>query len=730
MNSPRSFLVVLALTAVAALAVETKTWVQSDAADFEKGTVKGLALSSDGHISLGPAFAEIYDPAQPQLWAAASDSKGAVFVAGTGGKIFAVDAAGKGRAFAEIPSGEIYSLAVSRKDELFAAVSPDAKVYRISAAGKVDLVCSLDAKFVWSLVFDSAGNLYAGTGDQGKIFRITADGKAALFFETDETHARSLAIDPEGNVIAGTEPGGLVIRVSPKGEGFVLFQTPKREITALLVSKSGEIYAAASGQKPPAVPHAPAPAVPVPQPQPATGAAPAPQGAVSPIPVRAASPLPMFGGLPSIPGGSEVYRIPAAGAPRRIWGHDQHIIYALAFDAAGKVVVATGNQGYIYRIDSDVVSTRLIDSASSQITALVPAPHGALYAISANVGKVFRMGPGIEKQGTLESDLLDAGSYTEWGRLRLESQLNGGAVKVETRSGNLDRAHNNWSPWAAPNSEGRIVSPAARFLGWRATLTAAPDGASPVLSLVEAAYRARNLAPVIERIEMTPPNHKFPSSSISLTPSGAITLPPIGQPKRSQPGAPSTDGGGSLTMSYERGELGARWRASDMNGDTLEYKVEIRGTGEREWKLLKDHLRDSRISFDSTGFADGEYRLRISATDLPDNVESEALSAQMESDAFLIDNTPPEILNLTARVEGSKIRVTWEARDALSPISSAEYTLNGGEWQPAIPTTRLTDSLAHQYSILIDKGSGSEFTIAVRMSDDRDNETVRKTVVR
>ena len=33
------------------LAVDTQTWEHSEAADFEKGTRKGLSLSSDGHLT-------------------------------------------------------------------------------------------------------------------------------------------------------------------------------------------------------------------------------------------------------------------------------------------------------------------------------------------------------------------------------------------------------------------------------------------------------------------------------------------------------------------------------------------------------------------------------------------------------------------------------------------------------------------------------------------------------
>jgi hypothetical protein len=432
-------------------------------------------------------------------------------------------------------------------------------------------------------------------------------------------------------------------------------------------------------------------------------------------------------------GGSEIYRIAADGEPRRVWSNTTLMVYALGFDKSGKLLAATGNQGRLYRVDTDFSSTRLIDAEPQQITAFAAGRNGALMAVTANPAKVFELGPGVEKTGTLESELLDAGAFTYWGRLRHEAVLNGGSVKLEARSGNLDRAQKNWSEWTVvdPAKGSRISAPPARFLGWRATLTAAPDGQSPVLKLVEAAYQAKNAPPVLERIEMTPPNHKFPASSSSLTStSTAMTLPVMGQPKRPAVTAPIATETGSASMNFEKGWMGARWRASDANGDTLEYKIEIRGVEEREWKLLKDEWKESRYSWDATGLADGRYVLRVTANDETDNYPGQGLQARIETEEFVIDNTPPEVTGLTARVDGAKLVVSFKAADALSALQYAEFSVNGGEWISARPTTGITDSLSHEYAVETAKPAGTEFTVAVKVADENDNVTVRKVTVR
>ena len=44
-------------------------------------------------------------------------------------------------------------------------------------------------------------------------------------------------------------------------------------------------------------------------------------------------------------GGSDVYRIDSDGNPERLWSHAQDIVYAIAFDAQGTVLLGIGQQG-------------------------------------------------------------------------------------------------------------------------------------------------------------------------------------------------------------------------------------------------------------------------------------------------------------------------------------------------------------------------------------------------
>ena len=707
-------------------AVETQTWDHSDASDFEKGTLKGLSLSSDGHLTPAPILRQVQDASTTFLWAIARDSKGILYAGGGGvsgskAKLIAIDNQGRTRSM-ELDGMAVQALAIDKQNRVYAATTPDGKIYRLDSGGEPKVFYDPKAKYIWALAFSKAGDLYVATGDTGEIHKVSEKGEGSVFYRSEETNVRSLAIDANDNVIAGTDASGLVLRITPKGEGFVLYEAPKREITAVMVAPDGAIYAAGTGNKGAAAP-APAAAAPA---QPAQSS----QGTVNITGPggRGAAPQNVAPAPAGVPGGSEIYRIQPDGYARKVWNHAQDVVYALAFDGQGRLVMGTGNHGNVYRLDSARFSTKLLNVAPAQVTGFAAGPNGRLYMATGNIGQVYSLGPELEASGTYESDVLDARAFSNWGRMTslVTLQTPGqGSVELETRSGNVSRAQKDWSPWSKLNS-GRAVSPPARFLQYRATV-----GGSAELYGVSTAYEMKNVAPLVEIVETTQANYKFPApvaASASANPA-TLNLPALGRKAASTTSAPATDSGTSPALAWSKGWMGARWLANDDNGDTLRFTVEIRGESETAWKPLRENLRERYYSWDSTSFADGKYRLRITASDAPSNTPEQALSSSSESDLFLIDNTAPEISGLSGTSNGNLIDIRFHAKDAWNVLAKAEYSVNGGEWKVVEPTTRITDSAEHDYRFQTGKGT-SETTIAVRVSDAYENEAVAKTVVK
>ncbi len=718
----KSALVFLSL-ALTALAVDTRYWSQDAQSDFEKGNLKKVALRSDGRLSLSPAVKELADPSIPYLWTAVTGSNGAVYAAGgpstNKSAIFELSRGGQSKKFAEIEGMNIFALAIDRVGRIYAGSSPDGKIYRVSAAGVAEVFYDPKAKYIWGLAFLPNGDLLAATGDKGELHRITPNGSGKVWMKLDEDHVRSLAVDAKGVVYVGTEPGGLIIKADDQGNPFVVYQSAKREVTALVAAKNGSIYAGVIGQKT----SGQSQLIPMMQPPVVTAAPPPQQGAPQPRPVNVAAPI-----VPNmVPGGSEIIRIDADGAPMRIWTAPTDLVYALAFDASDRLLVGTGNKGNLYRIDSPSQSTLLTSLSSTQITAF--AKEGArLIAVTGNIGKFFEVGSGLEAQGSFESEVFDGGSFTQWGRLHSKEIAGGGTIRFETRSGNLDRPTQMWSSWAALK-DGRIASPSARFLQWRAVLSGGQqDG--PMVSQVDVAYLPKNVAPRVDMVEATPANYRFPAPSSTIIPSVmTLTLPPIGKAQATT-STLTSDGSTSPALTYAKGMIGARWLAMDENGDALEFSLEIKGENEQGWKPLKDKIKDRYYSFDATAFGDGKYQVRVTASDSISNPLNQGLSARGVSAPFLIDNTAPKILDLGATPAGGRVNLRFKASDAGSVVTKAEISLNGNDWRLIDPTVRLADSKDLDFQLLVDRPGTGELTIAVRVTDEFENQSVEKVTIR
>jgi sugar lactone lactonase YvrE len=736
------FMCSIALAGTAA-AVDTHVWQQDEAGEFAGGTIKNLSIRSDGHLTVAPVFKELADLATPYLWAVVQDSKGTLYCAGgapTGAvaKLFAVTAEGKVRTAAEVNGLEIHALAVDGQDRVYAATSPDSKIYRIGADGKPELFFDTKAKYVWSMAFDGTGNLYVATGDQGVIYRVTPDGKGSEFFRTEETHARSLMVDAKGNLIVGTEPGGYVLRITPQAKSFVLFQSGKREISAL-AEYGNVLYAAATGGHP-VTPPRPAPPTPAPAPAaPQTGLKTAITIQQQPT-THAAAPPPSVSSLAGAPGsgGSELYRIDPDGYAEKIWTSPSDVVYALGFDTQGRPLLGTGNKGTIYRVDSPTLSTQLINAPPNQVTAFARGRNGVLYAVTGNVGKLYAMGPGSEKTGTLESDVLDAHSFAYWGKAHLLADLSGGTAELSTRSGNVSRPQKNWSDWTPVTmaaTGGKVSSPPARFLQYRLTLATSDNGKSPDVRTVQIAFLPKNIAPVVRAVEVEDANYRASATPNFLeritTASGSptsMTLPPLGQ--RKPPTAGAVPGGAGLTVQYAKGYITVRWNATDENGDSLTYRVEIQGKGESVWRLLKDKIQETHFSFDGSAFADGQYVLQLTASDEPSNTPAETLTGSMTSDPFTIDNTPPQLTPAPVATENGEPVIRLSAKDALSWIDKAEYSVNGAEWVLMEPKNRVSDSQQLDYELRLPRTEDKrERVVAVRVFDENDNEAVARFVV-
>ncbi|MGB9435305.1 MAG: hypothetical protein WBQ89_23865, partial [Candidatus Acidiferrum sp.] len=242
----------------------TRRWRQSTYEEFLKGTAKGVAVRSDGHLELAPKFTLVADADASYLWSLKMDAAGTLYAGGgSPAKVFRFDASGKSKTAFESTELLAQCIAFDAKGSLYVGTSPDGKVYKVSAGGEKTVFFEPKTKYIWDLAFGADGTLYVATGDKGQIYAVSPEGKGEIYYASDEAHIKVLAFDAKGDLLAGTEPNGRVLRIgrtaekggkrkseSGAAEGFVIYETTKREVTSLTVGADRSIYVAAIGDKP------------------------------------------------------------------------------------------------------------------------------------------------------------------------------------------------------------------------------------------------------------------------------------------------------------------------------------------------------------------------------------------------------------------------------------------------------------------------------------------------
>ena len=146
-------LLVMALLAPALVYAEhTHFWRQSDYAEFEKGTPKGVAIRSDGKLVPAPLFASFSDPNLLYLWALRTDSRGRVYAAGgSDAKVLRFDDPAKPTTVFEAPELSAQTIAFDAHDNLYVGTSPDGKVYKVTPDGQKSVFFDPKSKYIWAL---------------------------------------------------------------------------------------------------------------------------------------------------------------------------------------------------------------------------------------------------------------------------------------------------------------------------------------------------------------------------------------------------------------------------------------------------------------------------------------------------------------------------------------------------------------------------------------------------
>jgi len=609
----------------------------------------------------------------------------------------------------------------------------------LSLAPRLELIADLGELYVWSLARDSKGNIYAGTGNEGRVFRISPKGKVELLFDSPEVGIQSLVVDAKGTVYAGSSPDGVVYRIPPDGPASVFCRTGKQYVWALAFGGDGKLYGATGPEgallrikegEVEEVFKAPEDNLVCILPDGKGGfyAGGAGKGFVYHIDARGDARVlydapecevhvlalggegELYAGAMSGEGGEAqegskgcaVYRV-EGGLARPIWRFDAPLLLTLNFLRSGELplLVGTGKEGELHLISADGKRHLHLARMEGGYPLCAVEVEGEVYIGTGDLGKVYRLGRAYADTGRFTSRVYDSGAPSRWGRVTWKAKVpKGTKVLLRTRSGNTGEPDETWSPWSEPLSEpGPIPSPPARFLQYQLLLRS--DGKeTPVVREVILSGVQANLPPEVRALSIGPYRIERRTGE--------------GQPPQPKPrGVP-----------IKRGVFLVRWEAEDPNGDQMRFRLSIRPVGEKEWKVLEDELTTTSYVWDTETTADGEYELKVEASDIPSNPPDMALTGERVSRPFFVDHAAPHI-EAKASVEGRRVRVEGRVRDETTPVKGMLFAVDSGEWQVVLPEDGVWDSKEERFSIELSLEPGDHYVV-LRALDLMDNAGVRK----
>jgi len=569
----------------------------------------------------------------------------------------------------------VLAVTTDAKGTVYAGTGNDGKVFALTPGGKPKLALETKDLTVTALAADAVGNVFAGSAPSGRIWKVAPDGKTTVLVETKASYVWALTVEPSGGLLAATGLPAQVLRIAADGKATVVAEFAQEHARAMALDRAGTTYVGTGEEGvlyrldrtgPTALYNST-------------------DGEITALTVAVNDDV-YFG---TSANGTIWRRDRASGEVEAAYRSPQQGIYALCATPDGSVYAGTGDRGIVYRVFDGRHVARALEPVQGQATALALDRSGRLLVGMANGATVYALGLPNATSGSYDSPVLDAQVAAGWLFVRWQAtEANGAYATLQTRSGNTREPEATWSAWSEAYADANgsaVTSPPGRFLQYRVALIAGSKGESPVCSRVEVVYRTRNQPP-----------------QFLLT-----TAPPQG-----------AEWSGSKLLS---------WQGRDPDSDVLTYRVCLQADGATEWKLAGD-TRATSYSVDTTKFADGPYRVKLTVSDDASNPD-DALSYEEIYKPLVIDNTPPVV---TFTLDGAKpdaegrLKLTGSAKDERSRIASVDYRLDAGDSVAALPTTGAFEALEEKFHFTTPPLKGKPIVIEVRVKDAAGNITIAK----
>jgi hypothetical protein len=687
-------------------AVSTAYWEVNTKSAFAQGELENLVMNPEGEVLLGKALNRI-PVDESSLWCSVRDKKGIAYFGSGTGKVYKLAGTNLQEVF-NTNELLVTSLAVSDKNELFAATIPNGKIFKIDQAGKGTTFCILANLYIWSLAYSAKQDtLYAATGPAGKIYKIDRAGKATEFYDTRKPNILCLLLDKDQNLYFGTSSPGILYRLTADGKPSVLHDFGDSEIKALALHKEELYLAVNSGVKA--------------LPQDFLGAVrAAAEKAQSESECEEKPPQPQQPPAPKQPKPlvqSSVYSLSPDNRLKLIHNFDNSYLTDLKITAQGEILVGTDNTGKVFRLMADGSYSIPYDVETEQVLTLLMDKKGELEMISSGKpGNVFITGKEAPLTASYISEVFNAGFPAQWGSFNWVTK---GALNFQTRSGNTEEPDETWSDWSdlsavpdlsacvhaqadtaqaeAVSTPGKVKSPAAKHLQFRVNWD---KDKGAVLSKVSIAYLIQNQPPKILDLKI----ENQPLAGGGEPQHGKAPLPPRLIAKK------------------------ISWQVQDTDNDPLGIRIYYREETETHWILLNPDslIAGNEFLWNTESVPDGKYLIKIEVTDETANPAEKHLTDERISAPQLVDNTKPVIKEL--QLDEKRFICQWTVEDNFSYISRVEYLLDNGEWCLIHPADNLFDQSTERFSLSLGKPVAGTHVVHFRAFDSLGNMAVARKI--
>jgi hypothetical protein len=684
----RCWLLLLVLTLFSA---RSGRFVLTQPEDFQAGKFTAAALSSQGKIIPGKAVKEINVDAAV-VWSLLELGPDHVLL-GTGNspRLLAYTGGKLEQIFQDPEKGRLAITDIVRDDAgtVYFSVIPKPVIYKMQGR-EIKKLAELDATYIFTLKPVGNGRLLAGGGPKACVFLVKPEGKAEKIVSLEAEQVMDIVDAGNGEYLAGTSRPGLLVSFKLDGSYRVVQAFQQEEVAAVRLLPDKSILVALNqggGQPQPEMPISPE-GIQLGQPaqisdkeqqQPAMGAmdeemAQMQQGQAGP-PAGRAMVLQMF----------------QDKGMKQIFELKQGTLLSMDGDEKNGFWLGTDDQGRVYQLFPSREETLLsLDLRSGKVVSLAGSGGEVHWLGTGQPAKLVKIEK-IGSQSSYQSQVLDSQFPAEWGKLFWQGR---GAVKFETRSGNVREPDGSWSNWqeTGPGNPGKVNSPRSRYIQFRAGL-----GNDAEINRVELSYRNLNQAHYITQLNLGSVSGQRKQVSDQAQVQG----------KNSKP----------LESAYKRVQI--NWRVENPDQDRLFSRLFFKKDGDSLWTLLADddELKTNSYTWDASGLPDGIYRLKLSVSDAPDNSDAESFSVEKISDLLVIDTRPPE---LECKVSEQGV-VSGQARDETSEIASLQYVLDEQKPRPVISRDGILDEKVEAFEFTLPKLEKGSHKIFLQACDQADN---------